>query len=210
MGINGIFMQLSHNLLEKLKQEPGLIRVFTHARYVSESDLMQGKGIFLYYKEFDEIKADIPLVIAEGRNEELDIDKAWHIMHFILTNDSSWKALQLPFLVYENSDSDGLSLVNAVMGGTPIEEYDRDFTPVRYLTNDEVKQVAEALPGITKADLKKRLNQAIILNIDIYKYTVWLGEDDELLEDLIAIKQEITEYYQDAAKKGNAMLLYLS
>ncbi|WP_442938906.1 hypothetical protein [Nostoc sp.] len=44
----------------------------------------------------------------------------------------------------------------------------------------------------------------------MYKYTVWVGEDDELLEDLIAIKQEITEYYRDAANKGNAMLLYLS
>ncbi|WP_104904997.1 hypothetical protein [Nostoc sp. 'Lobaria pulmonaria (5183) cyanobiont'] len=68
MGIDGNFKQICHNLLEKIKQEPGLVRVFTHARYVSESDLMQGKGIFLYHKEFDEIKSDIPLIIAEGKN----------------------------------------------------------------------------------------------------------------------------------------------
>uniref|UniRef100_UPI0039A5F0C8 DUF1877 family protein n=1 Tax=Nostoc piscinale TaxID=224012 RepID=UPI0039A5F0C8 len=191
-----------------LKQEPGLVRVFTHARYLSESDLMQGKGIFLYRKEFDDIKADIPLVIAEGKNEELDIDKAWHVIHFLFTKDSSWDVCQLSFLVYEKSDWDGLPLVNAIMGGTPIEEYDRDFTPVRYLTNDEVKQVAEALPKITEASFQGRFYQAVSLNPDIYKSLVWL--EDELLEDVIAIKQEITDYYQDAADKGNAILLYLS
>ncbi|WP_104904996.1 DUF1877 family protein [Nostoc sp. 'Lobaria pulmonaria (5183) cyanobiont'] len=136
------------------------------------------------------------------------MDKAWHVIHFLLTKDSSWQACHLPFLICENSDWDGLPLVNAVMGGTPIEENDRDFTAVRYLTNREVKQIAEALPKITEAGFQERLNQAVRLNPDIYKSTVWL--EDNLLEDLTAIKQEIIEYYQDAADKENAMLLYLS
>ncbi|BAY21095.1 hypothetical protein NIES2100_08400 [Calothrix sp. NIES-2100] len=209
MGIYGVFRQLSHDVLEKLKEEPGLVSVFTHARWISESDLMQRKGIFLYKKEFKQIKADIPLVICEGKNEELDIEKSWHAIHFLLTKDStSWEACQLDFLVRENSDWDGLPLVNAIMGGSVIEEYDRDFPPVRYLTNDEVKQVAEALPKITEAGLKERLHQAIMLNPDIYKSTVWW--EYEVLDALIDIKREIMEYYQDAANKGNAMLLYLS
>lgn len=98
MGIDGNFKQLSPYVLEKLKEKPGLVRVFTDARWISEIDVLRGRGLFLYKKEFEEIKPDIPLVIAEGKNEYLDIDKYWHGIHFLLTKDSSsWESCKLLF-----------------------------------------------------------------------------------------------------------------
>ncbi len=212
MGINGQFKQLSLHLLEKLKSEPGLVRVFTDAKYISLPEILQGKGLFLYQKEFGEVRDDIALVIAEGQNEELEIDKYWHIMHFLLTKDSSMEPCNLPFITLENSDWDNLPLVNVVLGGTTIPEVDRDFTPVRYFMPDEVKQITNDLVKITEDCLRKIFSQSILLNPNVYKILWWEQEEnfEENLETLLFIKDDMIGYFQDAVSKSHAILAWLS
>lgn len=207
MGIEGNLKQLSPYVLQKLKEEPGLVRVFTYARFISEIDVMKGRQIRLHRKKLNEIKADIPLVIAEGKTEGLDIHKYWHQIHFLLTGDSSSWECSLSYLIKENPDGDNLLYVNAIMGGRAIEEYDRDYKPVRYLTPDEVKQVAVALSKISEAEFRERYDRAVDINPKVYLAN-WGNEYD--LESLEDVFYEIKQYYQDAAERGNAMLLWLS
>ncbi|MBW4607722.1 MAG: YfbM family protein [Hassallia sp. WJT32-NPBG1] len=65
----------------------------------------------------------------------------------------------------------------------------------------------EALPKITEEGFRKRFNQAVMLNPDIYSTLWW---EEEVFEDFQDIKNKIREYYQDVATKGNAMLLWFS
>lgn len=63
----------------------------------------------------------------------LDIDKSWHVIHFLL-NGETWEG-QWPWF-------------GAVLGGTEISDEDVGYGPARYLTPSQVQEVAGALQTI--------------------------------------------------------------
>lgn len=83
---------------------------------------------------------------SELNGSYLYIDKTWHAIHFLLTG----KALptQPP-------------LTNVVMGGTPLgdpENPDFDFKSACFLTQSEVREVAEEISKISKAEFQARFD----------------------------------------------------
>ena len=87
----------------------------------------------------------------EAENERhLDLDKAWHIIHFLLAG-AAWGGTP-PF-------------ASAVCGGTELGEVDVGYGPARYLTPVEVKQVADALSGIAAKELWSRFDAAAALRL---------------------------------------------
>src|SRR5207302_6195207 len=56
-------------------------------------------------------------------SDALDIDKSWHLIHFLLTGDT-WGG--------------DYPLVNVVLGGTELSGTDAGYGPFRYLVHDEV------------------------------------------------------------------------
>jgi hypothetical protein len=138
-------------------------------------------------EEFEKLKADIPLILAEGKGAYLNLDKSWREIHFVLTGEDY--SVHLPFLVGEN-DEEHLPSINAVRGGTEIE-YDPGYGYVRYLTALEVKQVAEALSKFSHAQIRARLKS--------------LGWKEDSVDYLFDYKcTPLVRYYQDAAYQGNA------
>ena len=67
--------------------------------------------------------------------EALDIDKTWHVIHFLLTGEA-WGG-ELP-------------LANAVLGGTELPGTDAGYGPFRYLVPPEVQATSQALAKICK------------------------------------------------------------
>ncbi|MBD2741778.1 DUF1877 family protein [Coleofasciculus sp. FACHB-1120] len=227
MGIEAKFKQVSPYLLEKLKKYPDFAQLFFDAKYLPDSPLWQKFTInsddpddvelFDEYsnfaaktlqklavetlqklkeekpEEFEKLKADIPVIIEEGKAEYFDADKTWREIHFLLTGYDY--SVRLNFLVGENEE-DGLPSINAVLSGNEIE-HEATYGLVRYLTADEVKQVAEALSKYSHAMIKERL-----------KFRGW---QEDYFDHLFDYKYyPLVRYYQDAAEKGNAMFLYLS
>jgi len=130
-----------------------------------------------------------PLVSTALVSEPLRIDKSWHGIHFLLTGSARGGS---PPLYY------------AVLGG---REFGMDFGygPARYLTPDQVKEVAAALDGITKDSLRARFNPKAMTKANIYS---WLeDEGEEGLEYFLYWYVEVRRYFLDAASKGNGMLL---
>jgi hypothetical protein len=142
----------------------------------------------------EEIKSD-PSILEEilfsedAGAEGLEIEKAWHGLHYLLTG-IAW-----------GGDP---PLANAVLGGEEIGE-DWGYGAVRYLTPAQVQEVAAALSKISEEDLTERFDPEAMSNAQIYGIT---GDDDDL-EYLLEYFRPLVEYYQDASQKGNAMLLYL-
>lgn len=62
----------------------------------------------------------------------LDIDKAWHAIHFVLTGEA-----------WEVPGDDLLSCV--VLGGHPVNDEDMGYGPARLLDKELVKKIAEVL-----------------------------------------------------------------
>ena len=122
-------------------------------------------------------------------SEPLRIDKSWHGIHFLLTG-SAWGGKR--------------PLSNAVMGG---QEFGPDlgYGPARYLTPDQVKEVAAALDEITSATLRDRFNPKAMTKAEIYTWHE--DEGEEGLEYFLEYYAQVRAYFQQAARKGNGMLL---
>lgn len=128
----------------------------------------------------------------EGENS-IDVDKAWHGIHYLLVGDS-WGG-EPP-------------LANVVLGGTEIGD-DFGYGPARYLTADEVCAAANALKDISPDVLRSRYVASELAKNEIYP-EIWDDPDDDSVEYLASWYQTLRDYYLDAAAKNNAMLKYLN
>ena len=120
----------------------------------------------------------------------LDVDKAWHGIHFLLTG-SAWEG------------EPPLSM--AVLGGTEIGE-DCGYGPARYLTTEEVKAVSAALQEISPDDLIERQSPAAMRAAELYSSD---GSPDDL-EYIQTYYDSLRQFYFEAACRGDAVLLCLT
>lgn len=133
------------------------------------------------------------LLFPEGDQsaDAIDIDKAWHGLHFLLSADP-WAGSG--------------PLANVVMGGTEIGE-DLGYGPARYLTVDETAGVAAALAALAADELGNRFDAQQFTANDIYP-GIW-DEGGTALAYLVDAYRSVAAYYADAAAAGDAMLKYL-
>lgn len=131
-----------------------------------------------------------PIAVSTSQvSEPLRIDKSWHGIHFLLTG-SAWGGKP--------------PLSNAVNGGKEFGP-DLGYGPARFLTPDQVKEVAAALDEITKETLRARFNPKAMTEAEIYSWHE--DEGEEGLEYFLHYYDEVRAYFQQAARKGNGMLL---
>ncbi len=127
----------------------------------------------------------------EDSNEHMDVDKAWQIIHFLLTGEQ-----------YEGE----FPLSAVMLGGKELGEEDVGYGPARYLTPDEVRAVATAIAAISEDELWSRFNAKAVLKAQIYP-SVWGDGDREYVVNNYA---EVRRFYADAAKAGHAVLAFIS
>lgn len=204
MGVRVYLYQVSSSMLEKLKATPKLsdfILCYVDSR--SEAELMEEAQNLLPPEVFERIKAELPTIVAESKTaSSTDVDKAWAGLSSLLAGDS--EPFDHRFVVNENPEDedndwgDNLPLVNALWGSKPIGEPD-----LSYLTSNEVKQVAQTLLKISTESLKKRFYSSGLMDCPPYGLDGNEGDWD-YLEGWYS---HLVEFYQDAAEKGNAMLI---
>ena len=129
----------------------------------------------------------------EKHENNLDVDKAWHGIHYLLAGDT-WGG-EPP-------------LANVVLGGTEIGD-DVGYGPARYLTVDEVQAAADALKDITPAKFSTRYVASDLSKNEIYP-DIWDDADDDSVGYLTTWYETLRDYYIDAAAKGHAMIKYLN
>lgn len=128
---------------------------------------------------------------AEEQDDDLDIDKAWHAIHFVLTG---------------SAEPCSGPLGSAVLGGTPIGP-DLGYGAARWLTVGEVKEVSEALPD--PSELQARFDRAALGRADVYPQ-IWDEEDGELVDYVVSNYAAMRDAYRLAARRAQAMLIWLA
>jgi hypothetical protein len=113
----------------------------------------------------------------------------------------------LNFLVIEESEWDGLPLVNAFGAGAEIG-YATGYGPMRYLLSHEVEQVMNGLIKLSEKGLEERFWREAEME-ELRPWIDWSAKED-LLEWMIELYNQTLNYYQDAAMNQRAMLLYLT
>jgi len=163
MSIIGNFLRVSPSKLSELQQQPDGIEA-------------------LLYPESEEI----------GNERHLDLDKAWHIIHFLLAGEA-WGGRQ--------------PLGNAICGGTELGDVDVGYGPARFLTPAQVREVASALSDVSSTELWSRFDATAASGAQIYPAGSWTKEDGEYVEDHF---EKLKEFYAAAAQNNEAVLLYIN
>ncbi len=130
-------------------------------------------------------------VVDDDYDEGVDLNKLWHILHYLLTGSAL---------------GGGSPLANAILGGEEIGS-DMGYGPARFLTPSQVREVADALSRVSNEELARRFDPEAMDAAEIYG--AGRGADPELAEYALEYLPQLVSYYSDAAAKGYAMLLYI-
>jgi hypothetical protein len=122
----------------------------------------------------------------------VDLDKAWHGVHFLLTG-TAWDTYT--------------DLGMAVLGGDPLGD-DLGYGPVRLLDPHQVSRVSAALAALCREQLRRRFDRAQLSALEIYP-DIW--DDPDVLDGyLLPNLDDLVTFYAEAAAGGEAVLLAIT
>lgn len=124
----------------------------------------------------------------------LEIDKAWHGIHYLLTGDVDGG--EAPYSL-------------AVLGGQEFGP-DLDGGPARFLTPEQVAQVARTLADLPAELLEPRFAPQDMERKQIYPDVIWVRDGEESLRYLQYHYRELAAFYRHAAARGDAVIQWLS
>jgi hypothetical protein len=150
--------------------------------------------IALFKAEPEEVEAFLyPEDVDAEPEGQVDVDKAWHAIHFLLNGASGPEA----------GDA-----APAIFGGEPVGG-EMDSGPARVLHPAEVQALAATLASIDAAQLRARYVPEQLAEADIYP-GIWDRGDDEDLDYVIENYERMAAFYAGAASRGDGVLLYLA
>jgi hypothetical protein len=139
-----------------------------------------------------------------ARDDELDIDKAWHGLHVLFTGQA------------EGGDPPAAFLI---VGGEEMSEpEDHEIgleDPARAFTAGEVRAIATFLAALTPAELARRYDPARMAKLKVYPDVIWLrppleNEQSSPLEYLLEHFARLRAFVERAAARGEALVVYRS
>ena len=127
---------------------------------------------------------------------QIELDKAWHGIHFLLTG-SAWEGDE--------------PLCYLVTGGEQIGEEDVGYGPARLLRPFKVATFAAALAKISPDDFRGRYNPEAMQTAEIYP-DIWdrVEEREENLQYLLEYFEELKTFTATAHEQGTGLIIYLS
>ena len=166
MSMNGNFKALSNEELDALLADPSRVEQLLYASFF-------GSG--------------------SNGHEELEIDKAWHGIHFLLTGNAWEASLPLGFVA---------------AGGEEVGD-DLGYGPARALRSEQVVEIDRALEPFTTDELRRRFDADRMTELEIYP-SGWSDDPDGELEYLLAFYMELRAFVHRTAERGDALLVYLA
>jgi hypothetical protein len=145
--------------------------------------------VLRYYDEASE--DELP---EEAQGEDLDLDKAWHGLHYLLTG-TAWGG-EAP-------------LNSLLVGGEQVgdeEEHAVGYGPARILLPPQVAAFSQALATLSLAEISERFNPIEMTELDIYP-SIWDREDEELEEWMLESLAELKNFLQRAVAQQQAVIL---
>lgn len=132
--------------------------------------------------------------LIEGVSE-IDIDKAWHGIHFLLC-DTPWG---------------GNHPLNFVLsGGAAVGDVDVGYGPARVYTSSEVSEIASALEPITKEKLRKKFDSKVFVENEIYP-EIWDEPIEECLDTyILSYFEDLKSFVLKARDKSKGLIVYLN
>lgn len=133
----------------------------------------------------------------ESSNDEnqIDLDKAWHGIHYMLTGDPWAGAAPYCYLLSE---------------GKEVGDIDVGYGAARALTSAEVNAFNDAIAKIDNADFRKRFNPKAMMSNDIYP-SIWDRDpkEDDTLEYLSEYFEELKTFIQRTKDQNKGLIIWM-
>ena len=202
MGLYGSIRRASVADAERLRADPRLLETFL---FGEPPIVVEGRlpGLIGFFLQLTPIKvqrtepappSDNPLWPPAAPGEELDLEKAWHGLHFLLTGAADGGRPPASFLLE---------------GGEQLG--DDDEMDARLLQPTQVREFAEHLAALTPDELTGRFDPARMTKLRIYP-EIWERSEDE--DDprgyLLTAFAALRDFVGAAAAAGDVLVLCIS
>ncbi|WP_257451100.1 YfbM family protein [Archangium lipolyticum] len=167
-----------------------MIVVFRLAQREQLSSLLASpEQVFDFLEDADDEDAD-------NSEDVLDIDKAWHGLHFLLTGTDWGGKPPLNFIV---------------AGGETVGDEDVGYGPARAFTPEQLAEISRALDGISSDALRQRFDPAKMMELDIYP-SIWDRDpaDDDTLGYVLEHFELLKPFLRKGVERGLGALVYMS
>ena len=136
------------------------------------------------------------LKLGEHEGAHVDLDKAWHGIHYLLTGTAWEGSPPLSFLLD---------------GGRTAGDLEVGYGAVRMHAAADVKRIHERLHALTDRDLRSRFRPDEMMRLEIYP-EIWdrPPEDDDTLGYLMEYVAVLREQVASAAARGLGLAISLS
>ena len=203
MGMYGHLRRVAPSDVPRLRDDPRLLGAFLFgdAPAVVEERVPGLLGLFLRLMRIKvqsvapEEPSREPLWPRAGAGETLDLDKAWHGLHFLLTGTDDGGSEPACFLL---------------SGGEHLG--DDDDVPARLLDADQVRWFAEHLASLSTEELARRFDPDRMTQLRIYPDVIWKRPEaeDQPRGFLLGAFADLREFVGAAATRGDAVVVCVS
>lgn len=135
-------------------------------------------------------------LLDDGSSDEIDLDKAWHGIHYLLTG-TAW------------GGSEPLNYI--IEGGRTVGDIEIGYGPARVLDSAQVRAFGQALAGVTHEQLRAAYQPTAMARAEVYP-NIWDRADespDEALDYLLAYFDELRAYVAQASDSGKGLITYI-
>ncbi len=130
--------------------------------------------------------------IVMSDDVHLDVDKAWHGIHFLL-NGEVWS---------------GKPPLDFIVAGDPIGDVDVGYGPARGFVADQVRAIASALEPITADVLRGRFDPRAPGWAEVYP--THGSVDADALDYFVSHFEELRDFVLETAELGAGMIVYMN
>ncbi len=135
--------------------------------------------------------------IYDDMDNVVDIDKAWHAIHFTLTGELGGR-----------DDNDPLSMV--VLGGIPINNEDLGCGPLTYYTKEEVSISNEELKKLNEEEFRSRFSLEAMVEEGIYPVVCGQDTEEEFFNYIWENFKVVKCIFNKASEEGKCIVFLLS
>lgn len=193
MGICCAFIRLSDRNIDALVRQPSLVYSLLDMP-VEPSRPASGFFARLFGRKPPAPPPTEPIPLPDQREEgdEIDVDKAWQAIHYLLTGSAEPTDDLLGFLF---------------SGGTTIKDTDVGYGPPRAFTSTQVASIASELSGIVHDTFKRRYKPVEMDEQDVYPQ-IWARDGAEGLDYIWQHFEGLRSFLADAAHRKQGLLVF--
>lgn len=206
--MTGGLVRASEADLQRLRADPSSLPAFIQGDvWVPPTRRVQPKGILGWLLRLTPItihEVDPDAVPPEGAtldlpDTHLDLDKAWHPLHFLLTG-TAWEG-----------EEPGCYLVRG--GEELVDDDEMGYSSIRALSPSQIGRFDDFLRGLSHDTLRRRFNLQRMMALEIYpkpRAGQRARSDDDELPYLLEAFDPLQAFVADTATRGDGAIVYLT